>query len=46
MSDDEWSAGIRDKQVKAYLVAFYHHLMENIDLYVPDGRFDRGLAVA
>lgn len=33
MSDDEWAVGVKDKQTKAYLVAFYHHLLSNIDLY-------------
>ena len=36
MSDDEWSVGVVDKQVKAYLVAFYHQMLNNIDLYSPD----------
>ncbi len=35
MSDEEWGAGV-DKQIKAYLVAFYHHMLNNIDLYSPD----------
>lgn len=35
MSDDKWSKGV-DTQTKAYLVAFYHQLLENIDLYAPE----------
>jgi hypothetical protein len=36
MSDDEWTEGVKDKQVKAYLIAFYHHFLNNVDLYVPE----------
>ena len=36
MSDDEWAVGIKDKQIKAYLVAFYHQMLDNIDLYIPE----------
>ncbi len=35
MSDDEWSIGVAT-QTKAYLVAFYHQLLGNIDLYAPE----------
>jgi len=46
MSDDQWTAGVGDKQVKAYLVAFYHHLLENLDLYGVEVEGDREMAVA
>lgn len=36
LSDDEWADGVADKQVKAWLVAFYHQMLNNIDLYSPD----------
>jgi hypothetical protein len=43
LSDDEWGAGV-DKQTKAYLVAFYHHMLENIDLYSPTNQPDKAIA--
>lgn len=32
MSDDEWASGVTDKQVKAFLVRFYHHVVENAEV--------------
>ncbi|NJR63186.1 MAG: hypothetical protein HC769_33045 [Cyanobacteria bacterium CRU_2_1] len=46
MSDEQWTVGVADRQVKAYLVAFYHHLLENLDLYGVEVEGDREMAVA
>jgi len=48
MPDEQWLAGVGDRQVKAYLVAFYHHLLENLDLYLygVEVEGDREMAVA